>query len=76
MQRKFFISVEKKEELFHTELVKCGVDYQKAARVALILASEKPDELLTDKEIQLTKEACQQWLIHHKRLTSILREHQ
>jgi hypothetical protein len=75
MQRKFFISVEKKEELFHTELIKCGVDYQKAAQVAQILALEKPDELLTEKEIELTKEVCQEWLTHHKRLTSIFRDY-
>jgi hypothetical protein len=75
MQRKFFISVEKKEELFHTALVKCGVDYQKAAKVAKILANEKPDELLTEKEIELTKEVCQEWLTYHKCLTSIFRDY-
>ncbi|BAZ65850.1 MAG: hypothetical protein KME28_06420 [Pelatocladus maniniholoensis HA4357-MV3] len=67
-----------KEEFFHTELVKYGVDYQRAAKVALILASGTPDELLSEKEIQLAEEVCKEWLRQHqryKRLTSNLREY-
>ncbi|RAM48189.1 MAG: hypothetical protein C6Y22_29000 [Hapalosiphonaceae cyanobacterium JJU2] len=66
-----------KEEFFHTELVKYGVDYQRAAKVAQILASGTPDELLSEKEIQLAEEVCKQWLREHqryKRLTSNFRE--
>ncbi|KYC42634.1 hypothetical protein WA1_14905 [Scytonema hofmannii PCC 7110] len=73
MQRVLSISVEEKERLFHTELVKHGVSYSDAARVAKILASEKPDELLTGEEIQLTTEACKIWLKQHKRLTSLIK---
>ncbi|PMB22870.1 hypothetical protein CEN45_11550 [Fischerella thermalis CCMEE 5198] len=50
------------EEFFHTQLVKYGVDYQKAAQVARILASGKPDELLSEKEIQIAEEVCREWL--------------
>ncbi|WP_026732395.1 hypothetical protein [Fischerella sp. PCC 9605] len=64
-----------KEEFFHTELVKYGVDYQRAAKVAKILASEKPDELLSDKEKQLAEEVCKEWLRQHQRLTSIFRQY-
>ncbi|ARV57634.1 hypothetical protein BZZ01_02395 [Nostocales cyanobacterium HT-58-2] len=67
-------SSKQKEELFHTALVKYGIDYYKAGTVAKILASGKPDELLTDKEIQLSKEVCSDWLKQHKRLASIVRE--
>ncbi|MBD2196164.1 MULTISPECIES: hypothetical protein [Calothrix] len=62
------------EQLFwHTELVKSGVDYHQAAKVAQILAEKKPDELLTEEEIKLTKEVCAAWLRQHNRLTSISR---
>ncbi|WP_315787353.1 hypothetical protein [Fischerella sp. JS2] len=67
-----------KEEFFHTELVKYGVDYQRAAQVAQILASGKPDELLSEKEIQIAKEVCREWLRQYKRykhLNSLLREY-
>ncbi len=73
MQRVLSISVEEKERLFHTQLVKHGVSYSDAARVARILAYEQPDELLTSEEIQLTTEACKIWLKQHKRLTSLIK---
>ncbi|MUG97927.1 hypothetical protein F7734_38725 [Scytonema sp. UIC 10036] len=72
MQQVLSLSVEEKERLFHTELVKHGVSYSDAARVAKILASETPDELLTVKDIQLTTEACKIWLKQHRRLASLL----
>ncbi|MFB2772504.1 hypothetical protein ACE1AT_24970 [Pelatocladus sp. BLCC-F211] len=67
-----------KEEFFHTELVKYGVDYHRAAKVAQILASGTPDELLSEKEIQLAEEVCKEWLRQYqryKRLTSNFREY-
>jgi hypothetical protein len=67
-----------KEEFFHTELVKYGVDYQRAAQVAHILASGKSDELLSEKEIQLAEEVCREWLRQYKRykhLNSFLRKY-
>lgn len=71
MYYKRCLSVEDKEELFHTELVRHGVEYHKAAEVAKILVSGKPDELLTDTEKQLTTEVCQQWIEQRKRLALI-----
>ncbi|MER3494584.1 MAG: hypothetical protein C4323_21420 [Mastigocladus sp. ERB_26_2] len=56
-----------KEEFFHTELVKYGVDDQRATQVAHILASGKPDELLSEKEIQIAEEVCREWLRQYKR---------
>ncbi|MBD2778068.1 serine/threonine-protein kinase [Iningainema tapete] len=70
-----FVSFTEKKEIFHTELVKHGVGYQKADQAAWILASGKPDELLTDEEIQLVTEVCQEWSRQHKRLTSILKDY-
>jgi hypothetical protein len=72
MQGKFFLSQEEKEKLFHTQLVKYGVRYEKAARVATILASGKLEEVLTEEEKQLVTEACQQWLQGHKRHKQIV----
>lgn len=72
-QLQLFTSFEQKQELFHTQLVKHGVKYQKAAEAARILASGKPDELLTNEEIQLVTEVCKEWSIQYKRLTSLLR---
>jgi hypothetical protein len=60
-----------KKKLLHTQLVKYGIHYRKAAKAAEILASETPDELLTYEEIQLTQEVCREWLKQRKRLHSI-----
>ncbi|MBW4564466.1 MAG: hypothetical protein KME32_25685 [Mojavia pulchra JT2-VF2] len=65
---------EDKQELLHTELVKYGVNYQKAAKAAQILADKKADELLTEEEITLTKEVCEAWLKQRQRLSLIERE--
>jgi hypothetical protein len=77
MRKQLFTSVEEKEKLFHTELVKYGVEYELAAQAARILVSGKPDELLTEQEIQLVKEVCREWSMGHKRfkrLSSLLTE--
>jgi hypothetical protein len=42
MRQKLLKSVEEKEKLFHTALVKCGVKYELAAQAARVLASGKP----------------------------------
>ncbi|MDZ7958755.1 MAG: hypothetical protein RMY34_12890 [Aulosira sp. DedQUE10] len=63
--------LQKEQELLHTELVKYGIDYHKAAKAAQILAHKKPDEVLTDEEIQLTKEVCEVWLQQRNRLALI-----
>lgn len=60
-----------KEQLLHTQLVKYGIHHYKAAKVAKIIASGCPDELLTDEEIKLTQEVCQEWLRQRQRLISI-----
>ncbi|MCC5642779.1 hypothetical protein LC607_07440 [Nostoc sp. CHAB 5824] len=56
------------EEFFHTQLVKHGVNYNLAAKAAKILASGKPDELLTVEEKHLATEVCQQWSKQRQRL--------
>ncbi|OKH28676.1 hypothetical protein NIES2101_43595 [Calothrix sp. HK-06] len=55
------------EQIFHTHLVKYGVSYDKAAKVAKILGSGKPEEILTEEENKLVTEACQEWFINYNR---------
>jgi hypothetical protein len=55
MQRKLLMSVES-EPLFYTQLVKHGVEFQKAAKVARILASGKSERLLANEDRQLVKD--------------------
>jgi hypothetical protein len=60
-----------KEKIFHTQLVKYGVKYEQAHKAAQILASQKPDELLTPQERQIITEACNQWSRQRKRYKSL-----
>lgn len=71
MSPKFFVSIEEKERLFQMELVKGGVDYRQAVRVAKVLARNQSEESLTPEEAQLTEEACRLWLQHRQRLSFI-----
>ncbi|WP_445633668.1 CopG family transcriptional regulator [Nostoc sp. DSM 114161] len=77
MRSQFYISVEEKEKIFCTELIRYGVPYEKARKAAQILASGQPDELLTPEEILIVKDACKIWSKQHKRyqrLQSIMQE--
>ena len=67
MPSNFFISDKETEKIFCTELVKYGVEYEKAVLTAKILASGKPDELLSPEEIRIVKEACEKWFVQNNR---------
>lgn len=71
MHERLLMSLKEKEEFFHIELVKHGVEYHKAAEVARMIVSGKPDELLTDKERQLATEVCREWVKQRQRLAFI-----
>lgn len=60
-------SVEGRKAIFTTELLKSGVEAQKAVEVAHILAFELTDEQLTNEQIELVKAACARWLKERKR---------
>ncbi|WP_427162245.1 hypothetical protein ACQFX9_12180 [Aliinostoc sp. HNIBRCY26] len=66
MKTQYSIPTEEKEKIFHTELVKFGVEYKKAQKVARILASGEPDETLGEEEIKIAQEACKQWIKQRK----------
>ncbi|MFL9451188.1 MULTISPECIES: hypothetical protein [Nostocales] len=65
------MTLEQEEAIYYSQLFRYGVDYEKAAIAARIIASKDPDELLTEEEKQLVTEACKIWLAKHKRLTHI-----
>jgi hypothetical protein len=64
-------SAPERERLFHNELVRYGVHYQKAAQVAKILAAQEWDEQMTTAEQRLVDEVCHLWLQQRKRLNLI-----
>ena len=75
MQQNFLISVEEKEKIFHTELVKYGVGYEQARKAAQILACSQPDELLSQQDRQTVIQACNKWSTgrkRYKRITSVV----
>jgi hypothetical protein len=64
----FAMSVEEREVLFCTNLVIAGIDYQRAAAVAKLLAANKlGDESLTEEEDQIVESVCKAWLEYRQR---------
>ncbi|MDZ8033153.1 MAG: hypothetical protein RMY64_22725 [Nostoc sp. DedQUE08] len=66
MPSNFFTPVEEREKIFCTELVQCGVLYEKAVTAAKILASGQPDELLSSEDRKVVKDACEKWFVQNK----------
>lgn len=71
MPHRLRLSPEDKEQLFYNELLKSGVEYQAAIRVAKLIASAHPDTSLSAEDHELMTQACQQWLNWHKRRQKI-----
>ncbi|MBD2537074.1 hypothetical protein H6G97_50940 [Nostoc flagelliforme FACHB-838] len=65
MQLKLLMSVEN-EGLFYIQLIKYGVESETAVKVAQILASGFPSELLAQEEIQFVTQVCKKWATLHK----------
>jgi hypothetical protein len=57
-----FSVTQKQEKIFRQELIKWGIESEKAIKVAKILALNLPNERLNSDEIVLIKEVCQEWL--------------
>jgi hypothetical protein len=57
-----FSPTQKQEKIFHEELIKWGIESERAIKVAKILALNLPNERLNSDEIALIKEVCQEWL--------------
>lgn len=72
MQYNFRASKEEKEKIFHTNLVKYGIKYDKAAKVAKLLASENHEDSWTEEEKILVAEVCKEWLIYRKRYKKVI----
>ncbi|WP_341530275.1 hypothetical protein WKK05_13875 [Nostoc sp. UHCC 0302] len=77
MSSNYSTSIEEREKIFCTELVKYGVEYHKAVIAAKIIASGQGDELLTSEEIKIVQDACQKWSQEnqrYKRLKALINE--
>lgn len=57
---------QKQEQLYRSELVKWGIELEKATKVARILALHLPVETLTRSEAALVKGVCQEWFEKRK----------
>ncbi|MBN3870764.1 MAG: hypothetical protein HWQ23_10960 [Nostoc sp. JL33] len=57
----------RERKIFCTELVKYGVEYEKAVIVAKIIASGQGDELLSPSEIKIVEDACKSWSEQNQR---------
>lgn len=77
--KKIPMSIEARANLFQTELIKVGIGFQQAQKVAKLLAENRPEEQLTKEENQLIQEACTQWLAQRNRenfISQVLNEAQ
>lgn len=66
MPGKFSISTAGRAQLFCMELVKWGIDYGRAIKVAHILAVANLEEPLGLLEAQLVEDVCREWLEKRK----------
>lgn len=67
MPSNYFTSIEEREKIFCTELVKYGVEYEEAVIAAKIIASGQEDEFLSPSEIKIVKNACKKWSEQNQR---------
>lgn len=71
MFNKILMTVEDKEKLFQTELIKSGVPHADAVKVARILACGQWEDELSCEDQQLVERACQRWLNYRRILREI-----
>jgi hypothetical protein len=57
---------QKQEQLYRSELIRWGIELEKATKVARILALHLPVETLTRSEAALVKGVCQEWFDKRK----------
>ncbi len=62
MTKKLPLSVEEQEQAFNSELIKAGIDSERAARVANLLTNALAHNSLAPEDHHLIQEACSQWL--------------
>ncbi|MEP0873752.1 hypothetical protein NDA01_29005 [Trichocoleus desertorum AS-A10] len=61
-----FSPTQQQEQSYRAELVKWGIELEKAIQVARILALNIPNESLTVSEVALVEEVCKQWFEKRK----------
>lgn len=73
-----FSPTQKQEKIFREELIKWGIESEKAFKVARILALNIPNENLMSSEVELVEEVCKEWFEKRKqweRFKQIMAEH-
>jgi hypothetical protein len=61
-----FPPTQENEQNYRSELVKWGIEFEKAFKVARILALRISNENLTSSEVELVEEVCQEWFEKRK----------
>lgn len=61
-----FSPTQKQEQSYRAELVKWGIELEKAIQVARILALNIPNENLSASEVELVEEVCKKWFEKRK----------
>ncbi|MEP0873516.1 hypothetical protein NDA01_27530 [Trichocoleus desertorum AS-A10] len=61
-----FSPTQKQEQHYRAELVKWGIELEKAFKVARILALNIPNENLSSSEAALVEEVCNEWFEKRK----------
>lgn len=61
-----FSPTQQQEQNYRAELVKWGIELEKAIQVARILALNIPNENLSTSEVELVEEVCKQWFEKRK----------
>lgn len=61
-----FSPTQKQEQHYRAELVKWGIELEKAFKVARILALNIPTESLSSSDKALVEEVCQEWFEKRK----------
>ena len=73
-----FSPTQKQERSYRAELVKWGIEFEKAFKVARILALNIPNENLMSSEVELVEEVCKEWFEKRKqweRFKQVTAEH-
>lgn len=61
-----FSPTQKQKQSYREELIKWGIELEKAFKVASILALRIPNENLTSIEVELVEEVCKEWFEKRK----------
>ncbi|MEP0872048.1 hypothetical protein NDA01_19715 [Trichocoleus desertorum AS-A10] len=61
-----FSPTQQQEQSYRADLIKWGIELEKALKVARILALNIPNENLTSSEVELVEKVCKEWFEKRK----------